>query len=135
MRDRLHGLVLKARPLLIGEARDLLQGVYGLGADGWFVPPARLPVVQMLAEARITRVRLETFIADEVAAGLTPGCRGRRSPGTPAPARRRRWGRPGAASCWGCTWSKGLWTYSALRENMLLGFARAMGYCSQGGST
>ncbi len=73
IRDRLHGLVLKARPLLIGEARDLLQGVYGLGADGRFVPPARLPVVQMIAEAGITRVRLETFIADEVAAGLTPG--------------------------------------------------------------
>jgi len=73
IRDRLHGLVLKARPLLIGEARDLLQGVYGLGADGQFVPPARLPVVQMIAEAGITRVRLETFIADEVAAGLTPG--------------------------------------------------------------
>jgi len=70
-RDRLHALVLKARPLLIGEARDLLEGVYGLGKDGRFAPAASLPTVQMLPEVGVTRVRLETFLTDETAAGLT----------------------------------------------------------------
>jgi len=72
-RDRLHALVLKARPLLIGEARDLLEGVYGLGKDGRFAPAASLPAVQMLPEVGITRIRLETFLTDETAAGLTAG--------------------------------------------------------------
>lgn len=72
-RDRLHSLVLKARPLLVGEARDLLEGVYGLGKDGRFAPAASLPAVQMLSEVGVTRVRLETFLADEIAAGLTAG--------------------------------------------------------------
>ncbi len=72
-RDRLHTLVLRARPLLIGEARDLLEGVYGLGKDGRFAPAASLPAVQMLPEVGVTRVRLETFLADETAAGLTAG--------------------------------------------------------------
>jgi len=72
-RDRLHALVLKARPLLIGEARDLLEGVYGLGKDGRFAPAASVPPVQMLPEVGITRIRLETFLTDETAAGLTAG--------------------------------------------------------------
>ena len=69
-RGRLHDLVLKARARLIREARDLLEGVYGLRADGDLAPAETLPAVGSLEEARVTRARLESHLADEAAAGL-----------------------------------------------------------------
>lgn len=69
-RGLLHDLVLKARPLLMGEARDLLEGVYGLGAEGRFAPAYALPAIGSLEEVRETRVHLEAYLADEVAAGM-----------------------------------------------------------------
>jgi len=71
-RGGLHDLVLRARTLLTREARDLLEGVYGLRADGILAPADMLPAVGSLDEARVTRARLESHLADEAAAGL-PG--------------------------------------------------------------
>src|SRR5437868_4995197 len=69
-RGLLHDLVLKARPLLMGEAHDLLEGIYGLDASGRFAPVGELPAVVALEEMRETRTRLETYLADEMAAGM-----------------------------------------------------------------
>jgi len=69
-RGLLHDFVLKARPLLMREAHDLLEGVYGLDAAGHFAPIEVLPAVGALEEARETRSRLETYLADETAAGM-----------------------------------------------------------------
>src|SRR5437588_10094893 len=69
-RARLHDMTLAARKLLVTEARELLEGVYGLGRDGRFAPASMLPAVQALDEVRLTRERLEKYLADEAAAGL-----------------------------------------------------------------
>ncbi|HPP76125.1 MAG TPA: SAM-dependent methyltransferase, partial [Armatimonadota bacterium] len=70
-RNAIHDMTLRARILLTGEARELLEGVYGLHSDGHFEAAEHLPAVQELEEVRKTRERLESFLADEVKAGLT----------------------------------------------------------------
>ena len=90
LRSRLQDLTLAARALLMTETRELLEGVYGLHADGRFEPADRLPALresaasgagpqqlgvehdarQKAAEARQTRRRLETFLADQAVAKL-----------------------------------------------------------------
>lgn len=62
-------MTLRARELLVGETRDLLQGVYGLDGKGNFEDVKRLPAVA-LPEVRATRKRLEKFLNDEEQAGL-----------------------------------------------------------------
>ncbi|MBW2308569.1 MAG: N-6 DNA methylase [Deltaproteobacteria bacterium] len=70
LRAKIHDLVLKARELLMEEARSLLEGEYGLHADGGLEPAEGLPSLQTNAEAAETRRRLEQFLADEAKAGL-----------------------------------------------------------------
>src|SRR5690606_3831352 len=70
-RKLIHDLALSARTLLTGEARELLEVVYGLYASGRLDPPEKLPQVQADPEAAQTYRRLKQFIADEVSAGLT----------------------------------------------------------------
>lgn len=69
-RSAIHDMTLKARELLIGETRDLLQGIYGLDSKGKFEDVKRLPAVQSMPEVRATRTRLEKFLNDEEQAGL-----------------------------------------------------------------
>jgi len=69
-RKAIHDLALEARALLTGEARDLLEGVYGLHADGRLEPVDRLPDVWADPEAGETYRRLAVFLADEERAGL-----------------------------------------------------------------
>jgi len=69
-RKRIHDLALRARELLTREARELLEGAYGLYADGHIDPPDRLPQVQADAETAETYRRLSAFLADEARAGL-----------------------------------------------------------------
>lgn len=68
-KSAIHNTTLKARELLTGEIRDLLQGVYGLNSKGNFEDVKRLPAVA-LPEVRATRKRLEKFLNDEEQAGL-----------------------------------------------------------------
>jgi len=70
LRAKIHDLVLKARELLMEEARSLLEGEYGLHADGGLEPAEGLPSLRTNAEAAETRRRLEQFLADEARAGL-----------------------------------------------------------------
>ena len=70
MRGRLHDLTLRARQLLTGETRDLLEGIYGLHQDGSLEELATLPAIQCLEEARETRIHLEQLLTDEQGAGL-----------------------------------------------------------------
>ena len=46
LRSRLHDVTLAARALLMTETRELLEGVYGLHADGRFEPADRLPALR-----------------------------------------------------------------------------------------
>jgi len=69
-RSAIHDMTLQARELLIGEIRDLLQGIYGLDSKGSFEDVKRLPAVQNLQEVRDARKRLEKFLKDEEQAGL-----------------------------------------------------------------
>ena len=69
-RSAIHDMTLRARELLMGEIRDLLQGIYGLDGKGNFEDVKRLPAVQSLPEVRATRKRLEKFLNDEEQAGL-----------------------------------------------------------------
>ena len=64
-RSAIHDMTLRARELLMGEIRDLLQGIYGLDGKGNFEDVKRLPAVQSLPEVRATRKRLEKFLNDE----------------------------------------------------------------------
>ena len=68
-KSAIHNTTLKARELLTGEIRDLLQGIYGLDSKGNFEDVKRLPAVA-LPEVRATRKRLEKFLNDEEQAGL-----------------------------------------------------------------
>ena len=68
--QRSTNTTLRARELLTGEIRDLLQGIYGLDSKGKFEDVKRLPAVQSLPEVRATRKRLEKFLNDEEQAGL-----------------------------------------------------------------
>jgi hypothetical protein len=69
-RKLIHDLALGARELLTREARELLEGTYGLYADGRLDPPDKLPQVQADPETQETYLRLKGFIEDEVQAGL-----------------------------------------------------------------
>jgi hypothetical protein len=69
-RRLIHDLALDARELLTREARELLEGTYGLYPDGRLDPPAQLPQVQSDPEAGETYRRLAQFLDDEVRAGL-----------------------------------------------------------------
>jgi len=68
-KSAIHNTTLKARELLTGEIRDLLQGIYGLDGKGNFEDVKRLPAVA-LPKVRATRKRLEKFLNDEEQAGL-----------------------------------------------------------------
>jgi len=69
-RRLIHDLALDARDLLAREARELLEGVYGLYADGRLDPPDRLPQVAAAPEAAETYRRLARFVDDEARAGM-----------------------------------------------------------------
>jgi len=71
LRAHLHDLTLDARHLLVKEARELLQGVYGLSGSGTLLPASTLPAVQALEEARETYAMLERHLEDERSAGLS----------------------------------------------------------------
>ena len=69
-RRLIHDLALDARELLAREARELLEGVYGLYADGRLDPPDKLPQVVADPEAAETYRRLARFVDDEARAGI-----------------------------------------------------------------
>ena len=69
-RRLIHDLALDARSLLTREARELLEGTYGLYADGRLDPPEKLPQVQADPETGETYRRLAQFLEDEASAGL-----------------------------------------------------------------
>ena len=69
-RAAIHDTTLKARDLLTNEAREVLQGVYGLASSGKFEPADKLPAVQELLKVKETRKRLEKFLSDEEQAGM-----------------------------------------------------------------
>ena len=46
-KSAIHSTTLKARELLMGETRDLLQGIYGLDSKGNFEDVKRLPAVAL----------------------------------------------------------------------------------------
>ena len=71
-RRAIHDLALSARDLLTREARELLEGTFGLYAEGRLDPPEKLPQVQADPETGETYRRLAQFLADEEDAGL-PG--------------------------------------------------------------
>ena len=68
----LHDFTLEARRLLTAEISELLEGAYGLRADGRFGAEGEYPALARNAAARETRARLEKFVADEKTAGLAP---------------------------------------------------------------
>jgi len=69
-RRAIHDLALSARELLTREARELLEGTYGLYTDGRLDPPEKLPQVQVDPETGETYRRLARFLDDEASAGL-----------------------------------------------------------------
>jgi len=69
-RKRIHDFALTVRSLLTQEASQLLEGVYGLYADGHLDPPHKLPQVQSDPENAETYGRLVKFLDDEHRAGL-----------------------------------------------------------------
>ncbi len=69
-RRLIHDLALDARELLAREARELLEGIYGLYADGRLDPPEKLPQLAADPEAAATYRRLARFLDDEVRAGM-----------------------------------------------------------------
>jgi len=69
-RRAIHDLALAARDLLTREARELLEGTYGLYADGRLDPPEKLPQVQADPETSETYRCLAQSLEDEERAGL-----------------------------------------------------------------
>lgn len=69
-RKLIHDLALDARELLTREARELLEGVYGLTGDGRLARAEKLPQVQDDPETAETYRRLAQFLDDEERAGL-----------------------------------------------------------------
>lgn len=69
-RRAIHDLALNTRELLTREARELLEGTYGLYPNGRLDPPEKLPQVQADAETGETYRRLGQFLDDEARAGL-----------------------------------------------------------------
>ena len=53
-RAAIHDTTLKARDILTNEAREVLQGVYGLASSGKFEPADKLPAVQELPKVKET---------------------------------------------------------------------------------
>ncbi len=70
-RRAIHDLALKARTLLMTEAREHLEGVYGLYEDGHIEPPDRLPQVQKDSEKQETYRRLVQSLDDEARTGFS----------------------------------------------------------------
>jgi hypothetical protein len=68
-RSAIHDLALKGRELLTKEARDLLEGVYGLHADGSLEDPEHLPTMEDEETHEIYK-RLIQFLKDEETSGL-----------------------------------------------------------------
>jgi hypothetical protein len=67
----IHDLALEGRRLLTQEARELLEGVYGLYADGRMEAAERLPAVMTDPEAGETHRQLALYLQEETSAGLT----------------------------------------------------------------
>jgi hypothetical protein len=68
-RKAIHDFALAARKLLTQEARDQLEGTYGVHADGTFEDPEALPALSD-PERRATYDRLLRFLEDECSAGM-----------------------------------------------------------------
>jgi len=69
-RKAIHDFALAARELLISEARDQLEGIYGLKPDGHLAPLDHLPNLQNDPEGLETYRQLKNFLEEEVKAGL-----------------------------------------------------------------
>lgn len=69
-RKAIHDFALEARDRLVTETRDLLEGVYGLTANGALAPLSKLPNLINDPEGKETYRRLNQFLSDEVKAGL-----------------------------------------------------------------
>jgi hypothetical protein len=71
VRDAIHNLALQGREILTGEARDLLEGVYGVHENGEMEPLENLPALTT-PEAQLTYRLLKETLSDEIQAGLAP---------------------------------------------------------------
>lgn len=69
-RKAIHDLALAARKLLTQEAREQLEGVYGVHGDGTFEEPKALPALTD-PEKRATYDQLRGFMEDEYSAGMS----------------------------------------------------------------
>jgi len=69
VRGAIHDFALEARRILMNEARDLLEGVYGVHTSGKFEPPQNLPALSN-PENRAIYERLIHFLEEEIQAGL-----------------------------------------------------------------
>lgn len=71
VRGAIHSFALQGREILTSEARDLLEGVYGVHDNGEIEPSDNLPALSD-PEAEETYRQLKETLADEVQAGLRP---------------------------------------------------------------
>jgi hypothetical protein len=71
-RRAVYNMALEARRLLLREIRELLEGHYGLHADGTLEPPEQLPIVQEDPEAAETHDRLVRYLQVEAERGVLP---------------------------------------------------------------
>jgi hypothetical protein len=71
VRDALHNFALIGREILTGEARDLLEGVFGVHENGEIEPFGDLPALSN-PEAQQTYRQLKETLADEIQAGMAP---------------------------------------------------------------
>ena len=69
VRAAIHDFALAARQVLMAEARDQLEGVYGVQKNGTLEPPANLPALKDPVALQ-TYHELDRFLEDEVSAGL-----------------------------------------------------------------
>jgi hypothetical protein len=67
----IRNFTLNARKLLLVEINEQLEGIYGFLPTGKIEPADKYPAIKSLPEAATTRKRLEQFIADEQAAGMS----------------------------------------------------------------
>src|SRR4051812_15942769 len=70
--QHIHDFALTARSLLIKEAAELLDGVFGIDSEGRFAPEDKLFVLEELPEVAETHRRLKKYHQDEKEAGLSP---------------------------------------------------------------
>src|SRR5947209_2939522 len=70
--QHIHDFTLMARSLLIKEAAELLDGVFGINSEGRFASEQKLSVLQELPEAAETYRRLKKHLEDEKEAGISP---------------------------------------------------------------